>query len=131
GSHFKIDGFDISSSSSFLPPGYPGGTQLYLGYDAEQPALVTGAQDTAGHIRTYGNEGAILATYSPDGGPVTADPRDEFGFAMPVGYLGERPDPYYSPSPDAHWSTTIDPQGAADALGSAVGPVVGYAVNTR
>src|SRR5207237_6379561 len=62
GSRFQIDGFDISSSSSFLPPGYPGGTQLYLGYDAEAADVVAGVQDTEGHIRTYGNEGAILAT---------------------------------------------------------------------
>jgi stage II sporulation protein D len=93
-SRFKVDGFDISSSSVHLPPGYPGGTQLYSGFDGERPALRGGADRTAFRIRTAPGEGAILAAYSLDAGPVTGDARFEFGTTASVPYLVERRDEF-------------------------------------
>ena len=131
GSRFKVDGFDISSSSGFLPPGYPGATQLYLGFDAERPNLRAAAQATAGDIRTYGTEGAVLAAYSANAGPITADPRVEFGFPSPVAYLTQRADPFYRPDVDADWTQSYRPDVAGALLAAGVGDVSGYAVQTR
>ena len=131
GSRYKVDGFDIASSSAFLPEGFRGATQLYLGQDAERPALRAGAMATASRVRTYGGEGAILATYSANGGPVTGDPRNELGMRGPVAYLVERPDPFYKPDHNASWQREVNPHTGADALDLPTGDLVGYGILSR
>jgi len=67
------------------------GSQYYLGYDAERPALVQAVADTRGKVVMYGDK-VIVAAYHGNSGGHTEDIENVWGTAIP--YLRGVPSPW-------------------------------------
>ena len=76
-------------------------SQVYGGYDAEEPTTTAAVQETAGEVLTYDGKVATTFFFSTSGGR-TANVSDVWS-GEPLPYLVSVPDPYDTASPYHTW----------------------------
>ncbi|MFA5786734.1 MAG: cell wall-binding repeat-containing protein [Actinomycetota bacterium] len=107
GNIYGNQGMDLGSSTGYTA--YPGCCQYYVGVNGERSNLVAAAQQTTGRFLAY-NGKAIVAAYSSNSGPYTADWVDVWGDPSKPSsypYLVEVADPFFEPDRIARWSKSI------------------------
>jgi stage II sporulation protein D len=87
---------------------------VYVGYDAETPAVRDAVAATRGQVLTYEGEPILAAFHSTAGGR-TASAEEVWGRDVP--YLRSVRVPGEDVSPDTYWRTVVSPGELRDALG--------------
>ena len=86
-------------------------SQVYAGFDGEQPALDAAVEATANQVLRYAGKIAVTYFFSTSGGE-TEDIQNVFYGAAPQPYLVGVKDPYDDVSPRHRWQMPHDHEGA-------------------
>lgn len=106
---YASQGFDVLATQS---------SQVYRGYDGENPATTRAVDETRGIVATYGGR-PISAVFHSSSGGYTENSEDVW--RSPVDYLRARPDPFDKNPQNTHygWSKTCTADQLKEQLAAA------------
>ena len=104
---YEKQGFDVLATQS---------SQVYRGYDGENPATTRAVDETRGVVATYRGR-PISAVFHSSSGGYTENSEDVW--TNPVDYLRTRPDPYDKNEQHYNWSVTYSAEQLRQQLAAA------------